>query len=453
MCVLAAGAGSRMHSDQPKVLQPLAGKPLLGYLLDTLKPLRPDRVHIVVGQGANEVQARFDAGTDINWVQQRDRLGTGHAVQQIAPHLNNLNKDARVLILLGDAPLISLATIEALLAVPTDLALLSVHMADPFNYGRIIRDGQRVIGIKEEPDASPAQKKITEINSGVMVANSTGLCDWLSLLTNDNAQQEYLLTDIVEHANKAGASIGLCLAEDPMEVAGVNTFSQLAKLERHVQKNIATQLTEQGVRLMDPARLDVRGTLNVGKDIVIDINVIIEGDVWLGDRVSIGPNCVIRDSRIGAGTQVKANSIVEEATVGAKCILGPFARLRPGTELADEVTVGNFVEVKKSRLGKGTKASHLAYLGDAVIDENVNIGAGTITCNYDGVNKHKTQIGAAAFIGSNSSLVAPVKIGAGATIGAGSTITKDVDSQTLALGRGKQKSVPGWQGPSNTEES
>ena len=455
VCILAAGAGTRMHSEVPKVLQPLAAKPLLGYLLDTLVQLQPDRVHIVLGHATAEVKAQFDTDININWVTQSDLWGTGHAVQQVVPHLkkssNKPTQNDRVLILLGDVPLISLATIEALLAVPADLALLSVQVAEPFNYGRIIRDQQGVIGIKEEQDASDAQKKINEINTGIMVANSNDLCDWLSLLNNDNAQQEYLLTDIVEHANQAGATIGVCIAEEPMEVAGVNTFSQLAELERHVQKNIATELMAQGVRLMDPERLDVRGTLHVGKDVVIDINVIIEGEVHLGDRVAVGPNCVLRDSRVGAGTLIKANSVIEEATIGADCILGPFARLRPGTELADEVTVGNFVEVKKSKLGKGTKASHLAYLGDATIEDNVNIGAGTITCNYDGVNKHATHIGAAAFIGSNTSLVAPVKIGAGATIGAGSTITKDVASDTLALGRGKQKSVPGWQGPSNEE--
>ena len=310
-----------------------------------------------------------------------------------------------------------------------------------------MREGEQVVAIVEQVDATEEQQAISEINTGVMVTDMGSLRDWLALLDDDNAQQELLLTDIVKHANASSATVSAHLTRNVIEVTGVNTFSQLAGLERALQMNIAEKLMDQGVQLMDPARLDVRGELRVGKGVTIDVNVIIEGKVILGDGVAIGPNCIVRDSQVGNNTVIKANSIVEEAIVGDKCTVGPFARLRPGAELADEVTVGNFVEVKKSKLGKGTKASHLAYLGDATIGENVNVGAGTITCNYDGVNKHETHIGDGAFIGSNASLVAPVTVGPGSTIGAGSTITKDVDSQVLALGRGKQKSIANWQRP------
>ena len=449
VCILAAGMGSRMCSETPKVLQTLAGKPLLAHLLGSVKHLNPAAIHVVVGQGADAVKARFETWPGINWVHQSARLGTGHAVLQASPHFN---RDARVVILLGDAPLVSPATIKGLLQVPADLAVLTVNLKDPSHYGRIIRDGKRVVGIVEEPDASADQRKITEINTGVMAANVDNLCDWLTLLSDNNAQHEYLLTDIVQHANQAGAVVGACLTNDPLEVMGVNTFSQLAILERNVQKKVATELMDQGVQLMDPERLDVRGSLTVGTGVVIDVNVIIEGEVQLGDQVSVGPNCVIRDSRIGSGTKIRASSMIEEAIVGKGCTVGPFARLRPGAELSDEVAVGNFVEVKKSKLGKGAKANHLAYLGDAMIGEQVNIGAGTITCNYDGVAKHQTHIGDAAFIGSNASLVAPLSIGAGATIGAGSTITRDVQARELALGRGKQKSLPNWQHPAGTPD-
>lgn len=442
VCILAAGIGSRMKSDNPKVLQTLGGRSLLARLLDKVAVLQPAATHVVVGQGADLVKNA--CGGDVNWVRQEKRLGTGHAVQQVAPHLD---PDARVLILLGDAPLIEVDTMRAMLEVDADLAVLTVNMDNPYNYGRILRRGDQVVAIVEEVDATTEQRSIKEINTGVMAAKARCLIDWLSRLDNNNAQQEYLLTDIVKHANEASAKVAGYIADDPIEVTGVNTFTQLAALERALQMKTAEELMEAGVRVMDPGRLDIRGNLKAGKGVVLDINVIIEGEVELGDDVTIGPHCVVRDSRIGNGSIIKANSVVEEATVGNDCSVGPFARLRPGAELADEVAVGNFVEIKKSKLGKGTKASHLAYLGDATIGEDVNIGAGTITCNYDGENKHETHIGDAAFIGSNSSLVAPVKIGPGSTIGAGSTITKDVDSQVLALGRGKQKQIANWQRP------
>jgi bifunctional UDP-N-acetylglucosamine pyrophosphorylase/glucosamine-1-phosphate N-acetyltransferase len=326
------------------------------------------------------------------------------------------------LILLGDAPLVKRATLDELTSVDADLTVLTVDMVEPYNYGRILRQDERVMEIIEEKDANKQQRSITEINSGVMVADGKKLVSWLKQLTDDNAQKEFLLT-------------------------GINTFSQLAGLERALQHKTAQQLMDQGVQLMDPARIDVRGNLVVGRGVSIDVNAIFEGEVTIGDDVAIGPNCVITDSQIGTGSVIKANSVLERAIVGERCSVGPFARLRPGAELEDEVAVGNFVEIKKSKLGKGSKASHLTYLGDSSIGAGANIGAGTITCNYDGVNKYETHIGDGAFIGSNSSLVAPVSIGAGATVGAGSTITKDVEANALALGRGKQKSIANWQRP------
>ncbi|MDA0977073.1 MAG: bifunctional UDP-N-acetylglucosamine diphosphorylase/glucosamine-1-phosphate N-acetyltransferase GlmU [Proteobacteria bacterium] len=444
ICVLAAGVGSRMKSDKPKVLQTLAGRPLLDHLLATIRELEPDAVHVVIGQGADQVQAAFSSHADIHWVHQRERLGTGHAVQQAAPHLQD---DSRTLILLGDAPLISTQTLDGLLQSTADLTVLTVEMDDPFNYGRIIREADQLVAIIEEKDASPAQRLIREINTGVMCVRTRLLKDCLSKLTNDNAQGEYLLTDIVQLANQSGASVSAHKSHDPVEVTGINTFAQLAALERQVQKNIVKELMDAGVQIMDPARCDVRGKLTAGRGVFIDINVIFEGEVILGDNVSIGPNCVIKDCSIGSGTVVKANSVLEGAQVADNCSVGPFARLRPGADLAEGVGIGNFVEVKKSTLGKGAKASHLAYLGDATIGAGVNIGAGTITCNYDGVNKWQTEIGEGVFVGSNTSLVAPVKIGAGATIGAGSTITREVDPDVLAVGRAKQITISNWQRP------
>jgi bifunctional UDP-N-acetylglucosamine pyrophosphorylase/glucosamine-1-phosphate N-acetyltransferase len=444
VCILAAGVGSRMRSNKPKALQTIAGKPLLAHLLATVDQLNPTAIHVVIGQGADEVKQAFANRADINWVYQAERLGTGHAMQQVAAHLKGTG---RVLMLLGDAPLLKVETIQALTAVEADLAVLSVDMDDPFNYGRIIRDGEKVLRIVEEKDTTDAERAIPEINTGVMSADAGGLLNWLGLLDNKNAQKEYLLTDIIEHANQADFRVGAYKSEDPVEVTGINTFAQLAALERALQNRNAETLMNEGVQVMDPARLDVRGNLTCGRGVCLDVNVIIEGEVILGDNVTIGPNCIIKDSNIGDGSTIKANSVVDEAVVGAGCSVGPFARLRPGSDLGDEVSIGNFVEVKKSKLGRGSKASHLAYLGDATIGEEVNIGAGTITCNYDGANKYETHIGDAAFIGSNSALVAPVKIGAGSTVGAGSTITKDVEAEVLVVGRGRQKSISNWDRP------
>ncbi len=444
VCILAAGLGSRMCSDKPKVLQTLAGKTLLEHLLQTVSSFSPTRVHVVVGQGAEEVKAAFAEQTNIEWVYQAEQKGTGHAMQQAA---TGIDPDSLVLILLGDAPLVKRETLDELTSVDADLTVLTVDRAEPYNYGRIVRQDDRVIAIIEEKDANEQQRLIKEINSGVMVADGRKLVSWLGQLTDDNAQQEFLLTDIVRFANHEGSIVKAYKTDDAVEVAGINTFSQLAELERALQIKTAQQLMDQGVQLMDPARIDVRGILVAGRGVSIDVNTIFEGEVTLGDDVIIGPNCVITDSQIGAGSVIKANSVLEQAIVGERCSIGPFARLRPGTELNDEVAVGNFVEIKKSKLGKGSKASHLTYLGDSSIGEGVNIGAGTITCNYDGVNKFETHIGDGAFIGSNSALVAPVTIGARSTIGAGSTITKDVDADVLALGRGKQKTIANWQRP------
>jgi len=444
VCILAAGVGSRMCSDKPKVLQTLAGKPLLEHLLETVNILSPRRVHVVVGQGSEEVKAAFADRTDIKWVYQAERKGTGHAMQQAAP---GIDPDSRVLILLGDAPLVKKTTLDELTSLDADLTVLTVDMDEPYNYGRILRQDDRVLEIIEERDANSQQRSIKEINSGVMVADGRKLVSWLEQLTDDNAQKEFLLTDIVRHANSEGSIVKAYKTDDPLEVTGINTFSQLAGLERALQETTAQQLMDQGVQLMDPARIDVRGSLLVGRGVLIDVNAIFEGEVTIGDDVAIGPNCVIKDSQIGTGSVIKSNSVLEEAIVGERCSVGPFARLRPGAELEDEVAVGNFVEIKKSKLGIGSKASHLTYLGDASIGAGVNVGAGTITCNYDGVNKFTTHIGNGAFIGSNSSLVAPVSIGAGATVGAGSTITKDVEANELALARGKQKSIANWRRP------
>ena len=444
ICILAAGVGSRMRSDKPKVLQTLAGKPLLEHLLETVSSLSPTRIHVVVGQGSEEIKAKFPERADINWVYQAERKGTGHAMQQAT---TAVDQDSRVLILLGDAPLVKKATLVELTSVDADLTVLTVDMPDPYNYGRILRQDSRVLEIVEEKDASDQQRSIKEINSGVMVADAAKLVSWLNQLTDDNAQKEFLLTDIVRYANNEGSIVKAYKTDDPVEVTGINTFTQLARLERTLQRLKALELMDQGVQLMDPERIDVRGNLTVGRGVSIDVNSIFEGEITIGDDVVIGPNCVITDSKIGTGSVIKANSVLEQTIVGDHCSVGPFARLRPGSELADQVAVGNFVEIKKSKLGKGSKASHLTYLGDSSIGAGVNIGAGTITCNYDGANKYQTNIGEGAFIGSNSSLVAPLNIGAGATIGAGSTITKDVDPNVLALGRGKQKSIANWQRP------
>ena len=444
ICILAAGIGSRMRSNKPKALQILAGKPLLQHLLETVDQLSPSKVHVVVGQGAEQVKSTFVDRPDLFWVHQSEQKGTGHAMQLASL---GVDPDSRVLILLGDAPLVQRDTLNSLISTESDLALLTVDTPDPFNYGRIVRQADQIKEIVEELDASEEQKAIKEVNTGVMVCDSKRLMSWLELLTDDNTQKEFLLTDIVRYANEEGSIVKACKTTDLFEVTGVNTFSQLANLEKVLQRKKAQDLMNQGLQLMDPERIDIRGNLKVGKGSCIDINSVFEGEVTIGDNVVIGPNCVISDSNIGSESIIKANSVLENVIVGAHCSVGPFARLRPGTNLDDKVAVGNFVEIKKTKIGKGSKASHLTYLGDSLIGAGVNIGAGTITCNYDGINKFTTEIADGAFIGSNASLVAPVKIGARATIGAGSTITKDVEPDNLALGRGKQKSIPNWEKP------
>jgi len=446
--VLAAGKGTRMKSDLPKVLHPIAGKPMLGHVLDRARELEQDntRLHIITGHGSDKVEAMF-AANDVSFVLQAEQLGTGHAVQQALPQVR---ADATVLILYGDVPLISTATLQQLDACVSDttMGLLTVNLADPMGYGRIVRnsDGQ-VEAIVEQKDASATQLEITEVNTGVMAVKGSDLLEWLPGLSNDNAQGEYYLTDLIAMAVAAGKSVVTSQPDNEMEVLGVNDRQQQAQLERFYQQAQAEQLMQAGVTLLDPARFDCRGELSVSLDVVIDVNCIFSGRVEIGNNVQIGPNCVISDSVIGDNTVIKANSILEEVTVAESCDIGPFARLRPGSKLENKAKVGNFVETKKAVIGEGSKINHLTYIGDAEIGAGVNVGAGTITCNYDGVNKSKTTIGDGAFIGSNSSLVAPVNIGAGATVGAGSTIGSDVADDELGVARAKQRNIKGWKRP------
>lgn len=444
--VLAAGKGTRMRSALPKVLHPIAHKPMVQHVIDTAQQLQPSAVHVIFGHGGEVLQQSLK-GQAVNFVEQAEQLGTGHAVQQVIPHLASNEK---VLILYGDVPLTQLATLKKLLAAAesTDLALLTVTLPDPTGYGRIVRDQHGAVNrIVEQKDAKPAELVISEVNTGMMVVHSASLKRWLAQLQNNNVQGEYYLTDIVAMAAAEGVKIATSQPADVSEVEGANNRMQLAALERAYQLRQAEQLMISGATLMDPARVDVRGQVSVGSDVVIDANVIFEGNVELADGVVIESNCVLRDCKIGASSRVKSHSVIEGAELAAGCSVGPFARLRPGSVLEQGAAIGNFVEVKNTRMGPGAKASHLSYLGDAVVGAEANIGAGTITCNYDGANKHLTQIGAGAFIGSNSSLVAPVSIGDNATIGAGSTITKTVAVGELAVARGKQISIPGWQRP------
>ena len=444
--VLAAGKGTRMRSALPKVLHPVAHKPMVQHVIDVAKQLQPNAMHVIYGHGGDVLQQTLK-GQALNFVEQAEQLGTGHAVQQVVPHLGANDK---VLILYGDVPLTRAATLKNLLAVAekTDLALLTVTLPDPNGYGRIVRNGKgAVTGIVEQKDANAAQLAITEVNTGMMVVHSASLKRWLAQLSNNNAQGEYYLTDIVAMAASEGVVIATAQPSEIAEVEGANNRVQLAALERAYQLRQAEQLMISGATLMDPARVDVRGDVKVGSDVIIDANVIFEGHVELADGVVIESNCVLRNCKIGADSRVKSHSVIEGAQLAAGCSVGPFARLRPGAVLDDGAAVGNFVEVKNTHMGPGAKASHLTYLGDAVVGAAANIGAGTITCNYDGANKHLTEIGAGAFIGSNSALVAPVKIGVNATVGAGSTITKAVADGELAVARGKQISISGWQRP------
>jgi bifunctional UDP-N-acetylglucosamine pyrophosphorylase / glucosamine-1-phosphate N-acetyltransferase len=444
--ILAAGQGTRMKSDRPKVLQPLAGRPLLAHVLGRALGLGAHATHVVYGHGGDAVPAAFP-DAQVNWVLQAEQLGTGHAVAQAMPTIPD---DAVVLVLYGDVPLIEAATLKPLVAVAQagGLALLAVRLEDPTGYGRIIRDAVgRVVHIVEQKEASPAELAIPEVNTGILAAPAGRLRAWLAGLSNANAQGEYYLTDVVAIAVAEGVRVEASLAPTVAEVLGINDRAQLAGLETALRARMAADLMRAGVTLVDPARIDVRGRLVCGRDVMIDINAVFEGAVELGDDVHIGPNVLIRNSRLGAGCVVLPNTLIDGAEVGPGCELGPFARLRPGAELAGGVKIGNFVEVKKSCIGAGSKVNHLSYIGDAEIGTRVNVGAGTITCNYDGANKYRTVIGDEAFIGSNTALVAPVEIGAGATIGAGSTISNDAPGGELTIARGKQVTVPGWKRP------
>ncbi|MDH4569737.1 UDP-N-acetylglucosamine diphosphorylase/glucosamine-1-phosphate N-acetyltransferase [Pseudomonas sp. BN414] len=448
--ILAAGQGTRMRSALPKVLHPVAGKAMLGHVIDSARKLEPKGIHVVIGHGAETVRERL-AADDLNFVLQAEQLGTGHAVAQALPQLTA----ERVLILYGDVPLIEVETLQRLLEKVKDdqLALLTVKLDDPTGYGRIVRDAEGVVkAIVEHKDATPEQRAIQEGNTGILAVPGKRLADWLGRLSNNNAQGEYYLTDVIAMAVADGLVVATEQPHDAMEVQGANDRIQLSELERHFQKRAARRLMTQGVTLLDPARFDLRGEVSVGRDVLIDVNVILEGRVVIEDGVQIGPNCVIKDSTLRRGAVVKANSHLEGAELGEGADCGPFARLRPGAVLGAKAHVGNFVELKNAVLGEGAKAGHLAYLGDAEIGARTNIGAGTITCNYDGANKFRTVMGEDVFIGSNSSLVAPLTLGDGVTTGAGSTITQDVPANTLAVGRAKQRNIEGWKRPVKTKK-
>ena len=444
--ILAAGQGRRMNSDLPKVLQPLAGAPLLRHVVGTARALSPAAIHVVHGHGGERVRAALP-DPDLDWVLQAEQLGTGHAVRQALPRVPDGH---RVLVLYGDVPLVAAATLRRLVAPAASgaLALLTAEVPEPKGYGRIVRDSNgRIARIVEERDADAAQRAIREVNTGLLAAPAATLRRLLDGVRADNAQREYYLTDVVGLAVADGVAVDAIQAPSEIEVMGVNDKLQLAEAEAALRTRRARVLLEAGATLADPTRIDVRGEVSVGRDVFIDVNVVLEGRVTLGDRVRIGPNCSLRDVTIGADTQVHANCVLEDASVAEECRIGPFARLRPGARLHARVHVGNFVEVKNSELGEGSKANHLTYLGDATVGRDVNVGAGTITCNYDGQNKWPTVIGDGAFIGSGAMLVAPLRIGAGATIGAGSTITVSTPAGRLALTRAKQVAVEGWQRP------
>ena len=444
--ILAAGQGSRMKSALPKVLHPIAGRPMLHHVIDTAKLLGAEKIHTVIGHGADKVREATDEAS-VNWVTQSEQLGTGHAVAQALPDLPD---DARVLVLYGDVPLTRHETLEGLVGTLDDntLGLLTVTMDNPQGYGRIVRnaDGD-VQSIVEQKDASAEQQQIREVNTGILAVSAKHLKSWLPTLSNSNAQGEYYLTDIIAMAVAQGLGVSVSQPENPFEVQGVNNRLQLAELERWFQRQQADRLMTEGATLADPARVDVSGELSIGNDLWIDVNVVFEGKVSLGSNVSIGPGCVIKDATIADGAEIKANSVIEGAVIGANAQIGPFARIRPGTELAANTKVGNFVETKKAIVGEGSKINHLSYVGDASLGRNVNVGAGTITCNYDGVNKYQTVLGDGVFVGSNTALVAPVTVATEATIGAGSTITRDVADHELAVARGRQRNIAGWEKP------
>jgi bifunctional UDP-N-acetylglucosamine pyrophosphorylase/glucosamine-1-phosphate N-acetyltransferase len=444
--ILAAGQGKRMASDLPKVLQPLAGRPLLAHVVATARALAPDAIHVVHGHGGEQVRAAV-AGGDIRWDLQAEQKGTGHAVMQAMPGVPD---DQTVLVLYGDVPLIRIETLQDLIArvSPKSLALLSARLPDPAGYGRVIRDtAGRVARIVEDKDANHKERAINEINTGVLAAPAAKLRGWLGALKADNAQGEYYLTDCIVAAVRDGCAVEAVVAGTAAEVLGVNDKLQLAEAEAAHRASRAAELMRGGVTVIDPVRLDVRGTVGCGRDVVLDVNVILEGKVKLGDRVKVGAGCVLRDCELGDDCEVRMNSLIEGAVAGKSCVIGPFARLRPGTRLADGVHIGNFVEVKNSDIGAGSKANHLTYLGDTTVGSQVNVGAGTVTCNYDGANKHRTEIGDGAFIGSGAMLVAPVSVGKEATIGAGSTITKPAPAGKLTVERSRQVTIDNWKRP------
>lgn len=440
--ILAAGKGTRMYSDLPKVLHPIAGKPMVKHVIDTVKALEAKQIHLIYGHGGDLMQQRL-AAEPVNWVLQAEQLGTGHAMQQAAPFFAD---DENILMLYGDGPLITQATLEKLIAAKPDngIALLTVVLENPTGYGRIIRENGSVVAIVEQKDANPEQLKIKEINTGVMVASGASFKKWLAQLNNNNAQGEYYITDVIAMANREGYKVEAVQAADLMEVEGANNRLQLAALERYYQKTQAEKLLLAGVSIIDPARFDLRGSVTHGKDVEIDVNVILEGEIKLGHRVKIGAGSVLKNCEIGDDVEIKPYSVIEDTVIGNQAKIGPFSRLRPGTNLADETHVGNFVEIKNAEIAKGSKVNHLTYVGDAQIGANCNIGAGVITCNYDGANKFKTIIGDNVFVGSDTQLVAPVTVASGSTIGAGSTITKDVAQDELVITRVPQRHIQGW---------
>ncbi|MHB1059341.1 MAG: bifunctional UDP-N-acetylglucosamine diphosphorylase/glucosamine-1-phosphate N-acetyltransferase GlmU [Rhodanobacter sp.] len=443
--ILAAGAGTRMKSNRAKVLMPLAGRPLLAHVIDAARALQPAAIHIVHGHCSEQVQAAFAGQSDLRWAWQAERLGTGHAVEQA---LGDVPDEVRVLVLYGDVPLTRVQTLQQLVAADSGFSLLTTRLADPHGYGRVLCDGNgHVRAVVEEKDADDSQRAVNLVNTGILVAGAQALRGWIGRLDRNNSQGEYYLTDVFRMAaaeNRAALSVE---CGDPVEAAGANNPLQLAELEAAYRRRAAHALLAEGVRLADPLRIDVRGTVEAGRDVELDIDVILEGHVALGDDVRVGAFTRLKDVRLAAGTVVQSHCDLDGVVSHGPCTIGPFARLRSGTELDAGVHVGNFVETKKTRLGEGSKANHLSYLGDAVVGRGVNIGAGTITCNYDGVNKFVTRIDDGAFIGSNSALVAPVTIGAQATIGAGSVITRDALAGELTVARSRQQSFPGWKRP------
>jgi bifunctional UDP-N-acetylglucosamine pyrophosphorylase / glucosamine-1-phosphate N-acetyltransferase len=444
--ILAAGQGTRMRSSLPKVLHRIGGRPLLQHVLDTAQAFDDADIHVVIGHGAERVREHFEHAC-VDWVVQAEQLGTGHAVAQVLPQVPHENS---ILVMYGDVPLVRRQTLDALQAIAAqgEVGLLTAQVEDPSGYGRILHDGNgNISGIVEEKDASEVQRRIREINTGFIAAPAGRLQEWVAALENNNASGEYYLTDVIALAVRDGIAVRGVTTSDPDETLGVNDRIQLARLERDYQQRQATACLQAGITLADPARFDLRGRLTAGTDVVIDVNVVLEGNISLGDRVAIGPNVVIRNAKIAADVTILANCVIEDAEIGEGSRIGPFARLRPETRLADNTHIGNFVEIKKSDVGSGSKVNHLSYIGDTTIGRNVNIGAGTITCNYDGANKHRTIIGDDVFIGSGTQLVAPVEVKFGATIGAGSTITRDAPAGELTLSRAPQQTRSGWKRP------